>query len=86
MPPLLKPPVYDDPVPLAQILPTMFGLFAEDDNVHETDFLFQVITLFVPPAHGQTERSNRRSARGVPQFGIAGEISDQDDFVKSGHQ
>jgi hypothetical protein len=50
--PLLESPVHDDAVPFAEVLTTMFGLLTEHDNVHETNFLFQVITLFVSPAHG----------------------------------
>ena len=85
-PSLLQPSVHDHTVSLAQILPTVLGLLAEHDNVHKTHFLFQIITLFVPPAHRQSQGGDRGSARCVPQFGIAGEVSDEDDFVKPGHQ
>src|SRR4029079_13173289 len=84
--PLLQSPIHDDAVSLAEILATMFGLLAEHDNVHETDFLFQVITLLVAPAHRQSERRHRCPVRRVPQLGIAREISDQDDFVKPAHR
>src|SRR6476469_9732782 len=77
--PLLQPSIHDDAISLAQILPTMLGLLAEHDNVHKTHFLFQVIALFVSSAHRQSQGGDRGSARRVPQFGIAGEVSDEND-------
>ena len=49
-PALLKPPINDDSAPLAKILPAMFRLLAEDDNIDKTNFFFQFIALLVPPA------------------------------------
>ena len=37
---LLQPPIDDDSVPLAEILPAMFRLLAEDDNVDKADLFF----------------------------------------------
>jgi hypothetical protein len=51
---LLQPTIHDDAVSLAEILAAMLGLFAEHHNVHETHFLFQLISLFVSPAHRQS--------------------------------
>ena len=44
-PALLQTPVDDHPVALAQVLPAMFGLFAEDDDVDEADFFLQLLAL-----------------------------------------
>jgi hypothetical protein len=46
---LLQPPIDDDSVPFAEILPAMFRLLAEDDNVDKADLFFQFISLLVPP-------------------------------------
>src|SRR4030095_13061426 len=67
--PLLQTSVYNDAVSLAEILAAMFRLLAEHDDVHEADFLFEVIPLLIPTAHRQPERRHRRSVRCVPQFG-----------------
>jgi hypothetical protein len=39
-PALLEPPINDDSAPLAKILPAMFRLLAEHDNVDKADFFF----------------------------------------------
>src|SRR5262245_3768604 len=63
---LLQPPIDDNSAPLAEILPTMFCLLAEDDNVDKTDFFFQFISLLVPPADRKTHAGHRRSVWRVP--------------------
>jgi hypothetical protein len=52
-PALLEPPIDDDSAPLAEILPAMFRLLAEHDNVDKADFFFQFIALLVPPTDRQ---------------------------------
>jgi hypothetical protein len=52
-PALLEPPINDDSAPLAKILPAMFRLLAEHDNVDKADFFFQLIPLLVPPTDRQ---------------------------------
>src|SRR2546421_10336363 len=60
-PALLQPPIDDDSVPLAEILPAMFRLLAEDDNVDKTNFFLQFIALLVPPADREAQTSHWRS-------------------------
>jgi hypothetical protein len=52
-PALLEPPINDDSAPLAKILPAMFRLLAEHDNIDKADFFFQFIALLVPPTDRQ---------------------------------
>jgi hypothetical protein len=53
-PALLQPSIDNDSAPLAEILPAMFRLLAEHDNVDKADFFFQFIALLVPPTDRQT--------------------------------
>ena len=85
-PALLQPPINDDPTPLAKILPTMFGLLAEDDNVDKTDFFFQFIALLIPAADREAQTGHRRPVRRVPQLRISREIPDENDFIKPGQR
>ena len=64
----------------------MLRLFSEYDDIDETDFFLQLIALLVAATDCQSQGGHRRSVRRVSQFRIACEISDENDFVKPGHQ
>ena len=83
---LLQPPIDDDPTPLAKILPAMFRLLAEDDNVDKSDFFFQFIALLIPAADREAQTGHRRPVRRVSQLRIPRKIPDENDFVKPGHR
>jgi hypothetical protein len=85
-PALLQPPIDDNSAPLAEILPAMFGLLAEHDNVDKTDLLFQFIALLVPPTDCETQTGHRRPVRRVPQLRISREVTQENNFIKSGHR
>jgi len=63
---LLKTAVDDHPVALAQVLPAMFGLFAEHDDVDEANLFLQLIALLEASTGRQTEAGDRRPAGGIP--------------------
>lgn len=79
---LLKPPIDNHSVALAQVLPAVFRLLAEHDDIDETDFFFEFITLLEAPARRQAEARDRRPAGCIPQFRIPGQIADQNDFIE----
>jgi hypothetical protein len=85
-PTLLQPPIDDNSVPFAEILPAMFRLLAEDDNVDKTDFFLQFIALLVPPADREAQTGHRRPVRRIPQLRIPCEVPEENDFIKSGHR
>ena len=69
---LLKAPVDDHPVTFAQVLPAMFGLFAEHDDVDEANLFLQLIALFEASTRRQAEAGDRRPAGRIPQLRIPG--------------
>src|ERR1051325_10868060 len=75
---LLQAPVDDDPVALAEILPTMLRLLAEHDNVDIADFFLLIVGLSVPPIDREPEIRHRGPVRRVSNFRILGQIADQD--------
>ena len=79
---LLEPAIDNDAVALAKILPAMFRLFPEHHDVDETDLFLEFIPLLKPTARRQAKAGNRRSAGGLAQLGVAGQIPDQDDFIE----
>lgn len=79
---LLKAPIDDHAVPLAQVLATMFRLLAEHDDIDEADFFLEFITLLEATARRQAEARDRRPAGCIPQFRIPSQISDQNDFIE----
>ncbi len=79
---LLKPPIDNHPVAFAEVLPAVFRLLAEHDDIDEADFFLEFITLLEAPARRQAEARDRRSAGCVPQFRIPSQISDQNDFIE----
>jgi hypothetical protein len=85
-PALLQPPIDDNSVPLAEILPAMFRLLAEDDNVDKTDLFFQFIALLVPPTDREAQAGHRRPVWRIPQLRISREVPEENDFIKPGHR
>ena len=83
---LLQPPIDDDPIPLAEILPAMFRLLAKDHYVDKTDFFLQFIALLVPPADRETQTGHGCPVRRVSQLRIPREVPEKNDFIKPGHQ
>ena len=83
---LLQPTLDNHAVPLAEILPAMFGLFTKDHNIDKTHFFLQIVALFKPATDRQAKTGYRRPARRIPKLGIPSEVSESDDFVKSGHR
>ncbi len=81
-PALLQTPVDDHPVAFAQVLPAMFGLFAEDDDVDEADFFLQLLALLEASTGRQAETGDRRPAWRIPQLRIPGQVSDQNNFIE----
>ena len=79
---LLKAPVDNHAVALAQILPAVFCLLAEHHDIDEADFFLELIALLEAPTGRQAEAGNRRPAGGIPKLGIPGQITDQDDFIE----
>ena len=65
------------------MLAALIGLLSECLAVGEVHILF-VLTYFVLPAaiHRHGDVADGGSFREVFDFGIAGEVSDQDDFVE----
>jgi len=80
---LLKPAIDDHAIALAEILPAMFRLLAEHHDVNEADFFLEFIRLLEAPTCRQTKAGDRRPARRISQLGVAGQISDQNDFIES---
>ncbi len=79
---LLKTPVDDHPIPLTQILPAMFGLFAKHDDVDEAHFFLQLIALLEASTGRQAKAGDRGPAGRIPQLRVPGQIPDQDDFIE----
>lgn len=79
---LLKTPVDDHSVSLAQVLPAMFGLFAKHDDVDEAHFFLQLIALLEASTGRQAKAGDRGPAGRIPQLRVPGQISDQDDFIE----
>ena len=80
--PLLEASIDDHAVALAQVLSAMFRLFPKDHDVDKTDFFFEFLGLPEASAGCQTETGDRCSVRRIPQLRVAGQVPDQNDFVK----
>src|SRR5437879_5456488 len=69
-----------DHAPFGHVLADLLGQFPPGDDVDEVGL---AVPLLVPerPVDSQREAGDRRPARHVPEFGISGEATDQDDPV-----
>src|SRR6266508_2468579 len=83
----VQPSIYSDRPALREVLRAAFPLVAPDRDV-------EVIRLVAPfpggrvllaRVHGQAELADRRSARGVPELGVLGEVPDQYDSIDVCH-
>ena len=65
-PTLLEPAIDDHPIAFAQILPAMFRLLSEYDNIDEADFFLQFFRLLEAPTGREPEAGDRCPARCIP--------------------
>lgn len=80
--PLLEAAIDDHAISLAQVLSAMFRLFTKHDDVDKADFFLKFFRLLKASASRQTETGDRCPARRITQLGVAGQIPDQNNFVK----
>ena len=85
-PALSEAAIDDDAAPFIEVLAAVLGLFAEDDDVDETDVLPKVVALLVTIVDGQAEIRDGGSAGRVAKFRIPRQVADQDDFVEARHR
>jgi hypothetical protein len=69
----------------AKILVRDLGRAAPKRDVDESDLIDPLIAAFDSIVHSQADIGDGRAAGDVPQFWIAGQISDEDDSVKACH-
>jgi hypothetical protein len=59
------PAVHDDAVAFAEILPAVFRLLAEHDDIDIADLFLQVLCLAEPSIDRQSEAGDRDAVRGI---------------------
>lgn len=70
-----------------QVVATGFGLLAPDIDIYEASiFALLAAGSGVFPTGGQAYVTNPRTATGIPEVRIAGEVADEIDFVEAGHE
>jgi len=70
---------------LAEIFIGDFGRAAPQRDIDERDLVDPLIAALHSVVHGQADVGHSRAAGDVPQLGIAGQVSDQDNAVKACH-
>src|SRR5678816_3247922 len=71
--------------PSAEILVGDFGRSAPERDIDERDFVNPLIAALYSVIDGEPNVGHGCAAGDVPQLGIAGQISDQDNSVKACH-
>jgi len=78
---------HQDGTALLQILADRFCLTAKSVDIDESDFFLGLSGFSLPGAiDGQANLRNGCALRRLAQFGVARQVSSENDFVKVGHK
>src|SRR4029079_1063794 len=83
----VEPAVDRDRAALGEVLRAALALVPPDGDVEVVRLVAPLagLAVLLPRVHGEAQLADRGAARRVPQLGVLGQVSDQDDAVDVGH-